>query len=64
MGDWISTQPKIESMEGAQVTVKKGAQIWNTLPEHEKQVCILIVIFLRSLNVPIAIPGESPCPVG
>jgi hypothetical protein len=62
--DWISTQPKVENVEGAQVNVKKGAQIWNTVPEHEKQVNILIVMFSRPLNAPIAIPREISCPAG
>ncbi|KAF8483411.1 hypothetical protein DFH94DRAFT_721614 [Russula ochroleuca] len=37
ISDWIRSQPKIENLEVAQDTVKKGAQIWHTVPEHEKQ---------------------------
>jgi len=40
MRDWISTQPKIETVEGAQGTIKSGAQVWKTVSEDEKQVCI------------------------
>jgi hypothetical protein len=38
--DWCREQPKIESLETAQGTVKKAAQIWHTVSEYEKQVCI------------------------
>ena len=40
--DWYREQPKIESREGAQDMMKKGAQVWHTVSEYEKQVCILI----------------------
>jgi hypothetical protein len=64
MRDWVSTQPKIENLEAAQDTMKRGAQTWNALPEHEKQVCALIFICSRFLSLPIAIPRESPSPEG
>jgi hypothetical protein len=51
-------------MAGAQETIKRGALIWNALPEYEKQVCILIVICSRSLSLPTAIPGEISYPEG
>jgi len=35
--DWYREQPKIESLETAQGTIKKGAQIWHTVSEYEKQ---------------------------
>ncbi|KAH9994633.1 hypothetical protein BJV77DRAFT_1066632 [Russula vinacea] len=37
ISDWIRSQPKIENIEAARGTVKKGAQIWHTVPEHDKQ---------------------------
>lgn len=64
MRDWMSTQPKMETLELAQGTIKRGAQTWHTISEDEKQVCALIGTFSRSLNVPIAIPGEISCPAG
>jgi hypothetical protein len=38
--DWLREQPKIKSLEDAQGMVKKGSQIWHTVSEYEKQVCI------------------------
>jgi hypothetical protein len=38
--DWYREQPKTDSLETARDTVKKAAQIWHTVSENEKQVCI------------------------
>jgi hypothetical protein len=47
--DWYREQPKVESREDAQSMVKKGAQVWHTVSEYEKQVCIQIhLVFPRS----------------
>jgi hypothetical protein len=38
--DWYSGQPKVESREAAQEMVKKASQVWHTVSEYDKQVCI------------------------
>jgi len=35
--DWLTTQPKNETLKIAQNNIKRGSQIWNELPEDEKQ---------------------------
>lgn len=49
ISDWIRSQPKIENIEAARGTVKKGAQIWHTVPEHDKQVCMFIRLRVQVL---------------
>jgi len=34
---WLLAQPKMENLEVAQNAVKKGAQVWKTLPEDDKE---------------------------
>jgi hypothetical protein len=47
--DWYREQPKVESREDARGMVKKGAEVWHTVSEDEKQVCIQIhFVFARS----------------
>jgi hypothetical protein len=40
--EWTHSQPKSDNREAAQSQFKKGAQIWHTVSEYEKQVCIQI----------------------
>lgn len=44
LADWYREQPKVESREDAQGMMKKGAQVWRTVSEYEKQVCIQIYL--------------------
>jgi hypothetical protein len=45
--EWRRQQPKIDSLEAAQILAKKGSQTWSTLSDSEKQVCVLIHFGVR-----------------
>ena len=40
LSEWRREQAKVENLETPTSLVKRGAQAWHTVSDHEKQVCI------------------------
>ena len=47
LGDWLRSKSKFGSLDEARNTIKKGAEVWHTVSDQEKQVCILICLYVH-----------------